>query len=589
MVGRFYGSFLRSGQAEWVVLGEQQSHPRGFSPAAGGLSVAALVRSPASILRSDLFLGSWYKVSLLQAPCCIFCPVGEGEAECVVPSSPTFSSTCFEELRGMLCISHVEENDVSSHELEFMVGQLENPFGILNFVKSLKDQGNIFYKQNQMGSAIAKYSLALKIMSFASVCSDEDKLMFSNIAVSLNLNLGACFIKVKDYDKVGQLCSAVLCFDTTNLKAYFRRAIAALGLHKPTLVFMDLAQPLKLDPKNSEFQQKLKEVISLLGWSPDFVDEALAITRQNEKYIGVKDDTNMGKNVDGNSLDLEGKVNPTNQDLRPNVIDNNCDLKGTSETKNSNLTGSSFRFSSRKRYDSYLHLTPTMYGAISKGRTIQYYCSLQKNFITIRVANHVRKMDSGVTQESSTPMEFSHPPVEGHDRCETTPNLVQEDSAIDMAGQESSCEATSTLLPISPVSSLLQTSVHPTASSSEFLLGSVSSPCPRLSGSKRIASCPIEYTWFPNRKKLYGPTLNVLSLQMMMVGKVQGCAGVGEGCGLLIGVVMETHSQVARGLGKVVDFLMLHVVERGFVQPPFRVALVQTNCDVQNLQQYILN
>uniref|UniRef100_A0A803MBM9 Uncharacterized protein n=1 Tax=Chenopodium quinoa TaxID=63459 RepID=A0A803MBM9_CHEQI len=271
----------------------------------------------------------------------------------------------------MLCISHVEENDVSSHELEFLVGQLENPF----------------------------------------VCSDEDILLFSSIAVSLNLNLGACFIKVKDYDRVGQLCSAVLCFDTTNVKAYFKRAIAALELNKPSLAFMDLAQALKLDPKNTKFQQKLKEVISLLDWTLDFVDEALAVTRDNDRfrdYIhsgkednSVTDNINMDKNVDDNSLDLEGKVNPTNQDLRPGIIDNNCVPKETSETKNSNLTGSSFRFSSRKRYDSYLHLTPTMYGVISKGRTVQYYCSSQKNFITIRVANPLRKMDSGETQEGS--------------------------------------------------------------------------------------------------------------------------------------------------------------------------------------------
>uniref|UniRef100_A0A803KV06 Uncharacterized protein n=1 Tax=Chenopodium quinoa TaxID=63459 RepID=A0A803KV06_CHEQI len=272
----------------------------------------------------------------------------------------------------MLCISHVQENDVSSLELEFTVGQLENPFGILNFVKSLKDERNMFYKQNQMGFAIAKYSLALKILSFASVCSDEDKLMFSDIAVSLNLNLGACFIKVKDYDRVGQLCSAVLCFDTTNVKAYFRRAIAALELHKPTLAFMDLAQALKLDPKNNEFQQKLKK----------------------------------------------GQV-----------------------------------FSSQAESDMipiYISLQQCM-ERFSKGEQYNTIVLSKKKFITIRVANHVRKMDSGVTQESATPMEFSHPPVEGHDR---------------------------------------------------------------LSGSKRLASCPIEFTWFPNHKKLYGPTPNVLSCNL---------------------------------------------------------------------------
>uniref|UniRef100_A0A803MUG5 FAD-binding PCMH-type domain-containing protein n=1 Tax=Chenopodium quinoa TaxID=63459 RepID=A0A803MUG5_CHEQI len=215
--------------------------------------------------------------SLLQATCCIFCNVDEDKTECSVPSSLTFFSSwyvslmaSFKELRGMLCISHVEDNDISSHELEFMVGRLENPFDVLNFVNSLKDEGNIFYKQNQMGSAIAKYSLALKILSFAFVCSGGDKLMFSGITVSLNLNLGACFIKMKDYDRVGQFCSVVLCFDTTNVKAYFRRAIAALELNKHTLAFMDLAQVLKLDPKNC--------------WSPDFVDEALAVTQENEKF-----------------------------------------------------------------------------------------------------------------------------------------------------------------------------------------------------------------------------------------------------------------------------------------------------------------
>uniref|UniRef100_A0A803MJ53 Uncharacterized protein n=1 Tax=Chenopodium quinoa TaxID=63459 RepID=A0A803MJ53_CHEQI len=368
----------------------------------------------------------------------------------------------FEELRGMLCISHVEEKDVSSHELEFSVGQLENPFGILNFVKKLKDEGNMLYKKNHMGSAIAKYSLALKLLSFASVCNEEDKLMFSVTVVSLNLNLAACFIKVKDYDRVGQLCSAVLCFDTTNVKAYYRRAIAALGLNKQTLAFMDLVQALKIDPKNSESQQKFKEVISLLGWSPDFVDEALAVTRKDEnredghvrRCSGVKDDTKMEKDVSGNSLDLEDKVNPTNQDLRPNVIDNNCVLKGTSKTKNPNLTGSSFRFSRRKRNDSYLRLTPTM-------------------------------MDSGETQNVSPPMEFSHPPVKGHDRCETTPDLMQEDPSTGMASHESSCEAGSILLLVSPVSSPLQTLVHPSSSSSEILLDFVSSSRPRLSDSKQ--------------------------------------------------------------------------------------------------------
>uniref|UniRef100_A0A803N0Z0 Uncharacterized protein n=1 Tax=Chenopodium quinoa TaxID=63459 RepID=A0A803N0Z0_CHEQI len=147
----------------------------------------------------------------------------------------------FEELRGILCIAHVEEDDISSHKLELLVGKLENPFGILEFVRGLKDEGSAFYKQCNVGLALAKYSLALKILSIVMVCNDEDKSVFSSLAMPFNLNLGACYVKEKNFNKVGPLCSAVLCYDTSNVKAYFRREVVALELTKPELAFMDLA------------------------------------------------------------------------------------------------------------------------------------------------------------------------------------------------------------------------------------------------------------------------------------------------------------------------------------------------------------
>uniref|UniRef100_A0A803MRM8 Uncharacterized protein n=1 Tax=Chenopodium quinoa TaxID=63459 RepID=A0A803MRM8_CHEQI len=393
----------------------------------------------------------------------------------------------FEELRGILCIAHVEEDDISSHNLELLVGKLENPFGILNFVRGLKDEGNTFYKEGNMGLALAKYSLALKILSFVMVYNDEDKSVFSSLAVSLNLNLGTYYVKEKNFDKVGQLCSAVLCYDTTNVKAYFRRAVEAVELNKPDLAFMDLAQAIRIDPNNKEFQHKLKEVTSLLGWSPNFVNEALAVTRDDEMFrdyatfgkeeekrklgkkgkrregdgggggcvprcIGVQDVTKKKEDVVGKSLNSEeGKINIVDQDQRPNIIDNNSDLKSTSETKNPNLTGSSYRFCNRKCIDSYLHLTPTMYGAISKGRTLHYYCSSKMGFISIRVLDTPKKTDCVKTQEVLTPMEISHPPVKGHDRCEKTPKLAQEKLTIGVVDQVSSCESLSVPLPVAPV------------------------------------------------------------------------------------------------------------------------------------------
>ncbi|XP_021771334.1 peptidyl-prolyl cis-trans isomerase FKBP62-like [Chenopodium quinoa] len=155
-----------------------------------------------------------------------------------------------------------------------------------------------------MGLSLAKYSLALKILSFVMVYYYEDKSVFSSLAVSLNLNLGACYVKEKNFDKVGQLCSAVLCYDTTNVKAYFRRVVAAVELNKPDLAFMDLAQAIRIDSNNKEFQHKLKEVTSLLGWSPNFVNEALAVTREDEMF---RDYATFGKEEEKRKLGKKGK------------------------------------------------------------------------------------------------------------------------------------------------------------------------------------------------------------------------------------------------------------------------------------------
>uniref|UniRef100_A0A803N9Z3 Uncharacterized protein n=1 Tax=Chenopodium quinoa TaxID=63459 RepID=A0A803N9Z3_CHEQI len=67
-------------------------------------------------------------------------------------------------------------------------------------------------------------------------------------------------------------------------------------------------------------------------------------------------------------------------------------------------------------------------------------------------------------------MEVSHPPVKGHDRCEATPNLAQEDSTIGMVDQVSpSCESTSVPLPDAPFYSLVKSAASPNKSSSQNL------------------------------------------------------------------------------------------------------------------------
>uniref|UniRef100_A0A803NB96 Uncharacterized protein n=1 Tax=Chenopodium quinoa TaxID=63459 RepID=A0A803NB96_CHEQI len=147
-------------------------------------------------------------------------------------------------------------------------------------------------------------------------------------------------------------------------------------------------------------------------------------------------------------------------------------------------------------------------------------------------------MDCVETREVSTPIEISHPPFEGHDRCETTPIPTHEDPTIHMVTHPSSCESTLMPIPDEPVLSQLtstaNTNTRPSEMSKRF--GSsrrsivrkkttcLKSKSPsditnslfcRMSGSKRRASCSSENIWFPNRKRLYGPTPNVLVCNLL--------------------------------------------------------------------------
>ncbi|KNA07995.1 hypothetical protein SOVF_166650 [Spinacia oleracea] len=257
---------------------------------------------------------------------------------------------------------------------------------------------------------------------------------------------------------------------------------------------MDLAQALKLDPRNGEFQQKLKEVISLLGWSPNFVGDALEVVREddlfkNYAHNGKEEEENRkkgkegegeGKERDRSVLGCRGAKNSTKMeknvvDKGPNVNQNNSVLKSTSETKNSNLTGSRFRFSNRKRHETFLDLTPSMYGVISSGRTLHYYGNSLDSMISIRVLDPSKRMDCSETREVDTQLEISHPPVEGQDRCEATPHMAQEDRATSMATVAPSYEATPKILPNASVLSPLQSIIRSAAYSSKEMKKSVSS------------------------------------------------------------------------------------------------------------------
>ncbi|KAL2935624.1 Peptidyl-prolyl cis-trans isomerase FKBP62 [Bienertia sinuspersici] len=137
---------------------------------------------------------------------------------------------------------------------------IENPKGVLENSRNLKDEGNISFKVGDFDIALEKYSLSCVFLSYVDLQEEDARSSFSQLASIVVLNMAASLLKKKEFEHVGQLCSIVLNYNPNNVKALFRRANAAIGLGKHELASWDLRVALEVEPTNQEVVRKLKEV-----------------------------------------------------------------------------------------------------------------------------------------------------------------------------------------------------------------------------------------------------------------------------------------------------------------------------------------
>lgn len=85
----------------------------------------------------------------------------------------------------------------------------------------------------------------------------------TDLGISINLNLTACWLKLGAYEMALQHCNMVLQFDLFNVKARFRRARSFLGLGKMDEAHNDLLVALRFDPQNEDVLGELRSVEQL--------------------------------------------------------------------------------------------------------------------------------------------------------------------------------------------------------------------------------------------------------------------------------------------------------------------------------------
>eukprot|EP01114_Cavostelium_apophysatum_P014937 TRINITY_DN3982_c2_g1_i3.p1 TRINITY_DN3982_c2_g1~~TRINITY_DN3982_c2_g1_i3.p1 ORF type:complete len:716 (-),score=200.35 TRINITY_DN3982_c2_g1_i3:18-2165(-) len=123
-----------------------------------------------------------------------------------------------------------------------------------------KTQGNTLFKDGDYENAVVRYSQVIGLFGDIFDLSPDEQKEVDELKLSSYLNLGACWLKLKKYDKTKENCSSALKIDDKNVKALFRRGQANYYLREYEEAVKDLTAAGKLDPANSEVKKTLKTV-----------------------------------------------------------------------------------------------------------------------------------------------------------------------------------------------------------------------------------------------------------------------------------------------------------------------------------------
>ena len=133
----------------------------------------------------------------------------------------------------------------------------------LEMVQNYKNKGTDLFKQLKLDFAINRFEKAVELLNdFGSVEELPVSLLDQHNLLNLqcHLNLGACYLKKEDFEKVVSYCSKAIDVDDTNVKGLFRRGQAYVKLNQYDEAKVDLHAALKLEPENKAVAVLLRQV-----------------------------------------------------------------------------------------------------------------------------------------------------------------------------------------------------------------------------------------------------------------------------------------------------------------------------------------
>jgi len=120
-----------------------------------------------------------------------------------------------------------------------------------------KTEGNELYKMGKYKRAVGKYKRAVSLFDSDTGLSNEEKDRAKTLTLPLFLNLAACNLKLKEYKDTIQNAKKARDNEPANVKAFFRRGSAYMGIDDYDNAREDFNRALELDKGNKDIQCEL--------------------------------------------------------------------------------------------------------------------------------------------------------------------------------------------------------------------------------------------------------------------------------------------------------------------------------------------
>ncbi|KFQ37815.1 Protein TANC1 [Mesitornis unicolor] len=129
---------------------------------------------------------------------------------------------------------------------------------LLILLQKLMEEGNVLYKVGKMKEAAQRYQYALR--KFPREGFGEEMQAFTELRVSLYLNLSRCRRKTNDFGMAEEFATKALDLKPKSYEAYYARARAKRSSRKLLAALSDLREATQLCPGNQEIKRLLARV-----------------------------------------------------------------------------------------------------------------------------------------------------------------------------------------------------------------------------------------------------------------------------------------------------------------------------------------